>query len=83
MEEGVSEAMQNLFHGVREYLTPVLTESSFEDKGLLTPEEFVKAGDLLVYKCPTWRWESGEPSLRRSYLPVDKQFLVTRNGSVD
>ncbi|RLN61191.1 hypothetical protein BBP00_00005552 [Phytophthora kernoviae] len=71
--------MQSLFHGVREYLTPVLTESSFEDKGLLTPEEFVKAGDLLVYKCPTWRWESGEPSLRRSYLPADKQFLVTRN----
>jgi hypothetical protein len=48
--------MQSLFHGVREYLTPVLTESSFESKGLLTPEEFVKAGDLLVYKCPTWRW---------------------------
>ncbi|KAF1774177.1 Autophagy-related protein 3, C-terminal [Phytophthora cactorum] len=71
--------MQNLFHGVREYLTPVLTESSFEDKGLLTPEEFVKAGDLLVYKCPTWRWESGDPSLRRSYLPADKQFLITRN----
>ncbi|KAL4156732.1 hypothetical protein PRNP1_005758 [Phytophthora ramorum] len=71
--------MQSLFHGVREYLTPVLTESSFEDKGLLTPEEFVKAGDLLVYKCPTWRWESGEASLRRAYLPDDKQFLVTRN----
>ncbi|OWZ03574.1 Autophagocytosis associated protein [Phytophthora megakarya] len=71
--------MQSLFHGVREYLTPVLTESSFEDKGLLTPEEFVQAGDLLVYKCPTWRWESGEPSLRRPYLPADKQFLVTRN----
>ncbi|POM64876.1 Autophagocytosis associated protein, partial [Phytophthora palmivora] len=71
--------MQSLFHGVREYLTPVLTESSFEDKGLLTPEEFVKAGDLLVYKCPTWRWESGDPSLRRPYLPADKQFLVTRN----
>uniref|UniRef100_M4BYE5 Uncharacterized protein n=1 Tax=Hyaloperonospora arabidopsidis (strain Emoy2) TaxID=559515 RepID=M4BYE5_HYAAE len=71
--------MQSLLHGVREYLTPVLTESSFEDKGLLTPEEFVKAGDLLVYKCPTWRWESGEPSLRRAYLPAAKQFLVTRN----
>lgn len=71
--------MQSLFHGVREYLTPVLTESSFEDKGLLTPEEFVKAGDLLVYKCPTWRWESGEPNLRRAYLPADKQYLITHN----
>ncbi|TYZ67764.1 hypothetical protein PybrP1_009863 [[Pythium] brassicae (nom. inval.)] len=72
--------MQNLFHGVREYLTPVLKESSFEETGLLTPEEFVKAGDLLVYKCPTWRWESGDASLRRPYLPADKQYLVTRNG---
>lgn len=82
MQSGHSKSrnMQSLLHGVREYLTPVLTESSFEDKGLLTPEEFVKAGDLLVYKCPTWRWESGEPSLRRAYLPVDKQFLITRNG---
>ncbi|KAJ0404369.1 hypothetical protein P43SY_001489 [Pythium insidiosum] len=71
--------MQNIFHGVREYLTPVLTESAFEEKGLLTPEEFVKAGDLLVYKCPTWRWESGDPALRRAYLPADKQYLVTRN----
>jgi ubiquitin-like-conjugating enzyme ATG3 len=71
--------MQNLFHGVREYLTPVLKESSFEESGLLTPEEFVKAGDLLVYKCPTWRWESGDASLRRPYLPADKQYLVTRN----
>ncbi|DBA00394.1 TPA: hypothetical protein N0F65_012925 [Lagenidium giganteum] len=71
--------MQGLFHGVREYLTPVLTESAFEEKGLLTPEEFVKAGDLLVYKCPTWRWESGDPSCHRPYLPADKQYVVTRN----
>nr|CCA17236.1 autophagocytosis associated protein putative [Albugo laibachii Nc14] len=71
--------MQSIFHGVREYLTPILTESSFEQKGILTPEEFVKAGDLLVYKCPTWQWESGQSSARRPYLPADKQYLVTRN----
>lgn len=71
--------MQSIFHGVREYLTPVLTESAFEEKGLLTPEEFVAAGDLLVYKCPTWRWESGDPASRRPYLPDEKQYLVTRN----
>lgn len=48
--------MQSLFHGVREYLTPVLNESSFLEKGVLTPEEFIQAGDQLIYKCPTWRW---------------------------
>ena len=31
----------------REYLTPVLTESAFLERGILTPEEFVRAGDHL------------------------------------
>ena len=35
---------------------PVLKESQFAEKGVLTPEEFVVAGDNLVYKCPTWEW---------------------------
>ena len=23
---------------------------------MITPEEFVAAGDYLVYHCPTWSW---------------------------
>merc|ERR1711991_934180 len=64
---------------VREYTTPVLKESKFVEKGVMTPEEFVQAGDMLVYKCPTWEWGSGEPHLRKSYLPPNKQYLVTKN----
>lgn len=64
---------------MREYLTPVLSESSFLTKGLLTPEEFVQAGDQLIYKCPTWRWAAGDPSKTRSILPPTKQYLITRN----
>lgn len=26
--------------------------------------------------------ESGEPSKRKSYLPSEKQFLITRNGKI-
>ncbi|XP_042988611.1 autophagy-related protein 3-like [Carya illinoinensis] len=37
------------------------------------------AGNNLVSKCPTWSWESGEPSKRKPYLPPEKQFLITRN----
>lgn len=33
-----------LFKSTREYLTPVLTESAFLERGMLTPEEFVRAG---------------------------------------
>lgn len=25
-------------------------------RGVLTPEEFVAAGDQLVFRCPTWTW---------------------------
>jgi ubiquitin-like-conjugating enzyme ATG3 len=67
--------MQTL-HAFREYVTPLLTESTFSTTGRLTAEEFVKAGDFLVYKCPTWRWESGEDAFRKPFLPSDKQYLI-------
>lgn len=40
----------------REYLTPVNHVSSFKKTGEITPEEFITAGDYLVYKFPTWSW---------------------------
>ncbi|GBC07570.1 hypothetical protein RclHR1_07540008 [Rhizophagus clarus] len=72
-------SIQSLFFGIREYLSPVLKNSKFKETGCITPEEFEAAGDFLVYKCPTWKWESGEVSKRRDYLPAEKQFLITRN----
>ena len=55
------------------------TTSAFLEKGVVTPEEFVVAGDYLVAQCPTWSWQGGDPKSAKSYLPDDKQFLVTRN----
>jgi len=63
----------------REWAYPTLKNSAFLEKGVLTPEEFVRAGDELVFRCPTWAWESGDPNRTKSYLPPDKQYLVTRN----
>ncbi len=62
----------------REWASPVLKKSAFMEKGVLTPEEFVKAGDELVFRCPTWSWESGDPKWAKPYLPKDKQYLITR-----
>jgi len=41
--------------------TPVLTESKFLTDGVLTPEEFLQAGDQLTFKFPSWQWEAGLP----------------------
>lgn len=68
----------NYFQSIREYVTPVLKVSNFEN-GMLTPQEFVQAGDGLVFTCPTWKWCSGVKKKRASMLPTDKQYLVTRN----
>jgi len=63
---------------VREW-APVSHTSTFRANGQITPEEFVAAGDYLVYKFPTWSWADASPSSKRaSYLPAGKQFLVTR-----
>ncbi|KND01552.1 uncharacterized protein SPPG_03354 [Spizellomyces punctatus DAOM BR117] len=75
----MTTTFHSLFHSAREYLNPILKTSKFKETGVLTPEEFILAGDFLVYKCPTWSWAAGEPSKRRDYLPADKQYLITRN----
>ncbi|XP_063710127.1 ubiquitin-like-conjugating enzyme ATG3 [Culicoides brevitarsis] len=77
--QGVINNIKSVGLGVAEYLTPVLSESKFRETGVLTPEEFVAAGDHLVHTCPTWSWCSGDESKIKSYLPKDKQFLITRN----
>lgn len=67
-------------NSLRDKYAPVTTTSTFRKTGEITPEEFVAAGDYLVFKFPTWSWADAEPSsLRAPHLPAGKQFLVTRN----
>lgn len=38
-----------------------------------------RAGDQLVTNFPSWEWQSSQDSSKdKSYLPRDKQFLMTR-----
>lgn len=74
------QAVKGTALSVAEYFTPILKESKFKKTGVLTPEEFVIAGDHLVHQCPTWSWSSVDSSsLRKTYLPPDKQYLVTKS----
>ncbi len=74
--------MQYLRSGLdtlRDRYAPVSHTSTFRNTGQITPEEFILAGDYLVYKFPSWSWsDASSPAKRVSHLPPDKQFLVTR-----
>jgi ubiquitin-like-conjugating enzyme ATG3 len=52
-------------------------QSKFYSDGILTPDEFVKSGDYLVSKCPTWKWCKAEKGYVNKYLPENKQYLKT------
>ena len=48
------EAYKHITNAVGKYGAP-LKDSKFLEKGVLTPEEFLIAGDHMVNKCNTWR----------------------------
>jgi ubiquitin-like-conjugating enzyme ATG3 len=70
-----------LYHDIGAMFTPVLTSSRFVDEGVLTPEEFVAAGDLLIRVSPLWKWCAGDEGKRQSFLPPDKQYLSLKGVS--
>lgn len=74
-----SQYLRSRFSALREYLTPINHTSTFAETGEITPEEFVKAGDYLVYRFPTWQWSPADKSKCKEFLPPDKQYLVTRH----
>lgn len=64
---------------VRDNYAPISTTSTFRQTGQITPEEFLQAGDFLVYKFPSWSWaDASTPEKRVAHFPPGKQYLVTR-----
>jgi ubiquitin-like-conjugating enzyme ATG3 len=67
-------SLHSVFHTARQAIMPVLKESAFFKEGVLTPDEFIIAGDQLISSQRTWKWRSGE--VKKTFLPPDKQFLI-------
>ena len=67
------------YKNIAENVLPTLKKNDFSKTGLLTPKEFIIAGDYLVNKFPIWRWSSARKHKRVDYLPPDKQFLILKN----
>ena len=73
-----------LFKGYQDIVSkvkPTLKESKFYQEGILTPEEFIEAGDFLTSKCPSWKWCAAKESLYNKALPKEKQYLKTTVSS--
>lgn len=70
---------QSTLSSLRDHYSFISHTSNFRATGQISPEEFVLAGDYLVYKFPTWSWADASPESKRvNYLPPGKQYLVTR-----
>ena len=73
------QSLRSVVDRLRDSYAPLTTTSTFRQTGQITPEEFLQAGDFLVYKFPSWSWaDASTPAQRVSYSPPGKQYLVTR-----
>ena len=79
MNSSVAHQIGDTYRSLVSMFSASSTKSKFESAGTLTAEEFILAGDLLVFKFPTWEWQPAKKGLEKSYLPADKQYLVTRH----
>jgi ubiquitin-like-conjugating enzyme ATG3 len=80
MVDKVSHFLGQKYREVASGFMNVLKDSKFYEEGVLTPEEYIYAGDYLTQKCPTWKWCSANTLQNikpAEYLPKEKQFLTT------
>lgn len=67
--ENIINSLKSVALSVGEKFVPVLKESKFKETGVLTPEEFIVAGDYLVHCFPTWKWaKATNPSYEKDYM---------------
>lgn len=75
----MKHAIHAIYKSSAELFMPIRRESAFIQQGILTPDEFVVAGNHLTQSCPTWKWGTCLDKFLVSHLPKDKQFVTTKN----
>lgn len=70
------DSLFNTYKNIADKIIPTLSTNDFKVSGMLTPEEFVKAGDYLV-KNSQWSWGKNNNNIFK-YLPKTKQFLILK-----
>lgn len=74
---GLKNKAHEMYRGIVSSLKETNKKSKFIEKGTLTPQEFVEAGDKLVQINPMWEWVEAETDkLRNKDLPKEKQMLT-------
>ena len=71
------------YKSVADKITPVLKDNDFKETGMLTPKQFVIAGDYLTSKYKTWSWARVSKFKAVSYLPLNKQMLEMKGISIN
>lgn len=74
--EGWINSVKSAALNVGQLMMPVLKESKFKETGVLTPEEFVLAGDYLTYHCSTWSWAKAADKSKYDFLLEIFPFLL-------
>jgi ubiquitin-like-conjugating enzyme ATG3 len=76
MVDKIGNFIGDKYRSIASNFMNTLKDSKFYEEGILTPEEFLQAGEFLTLKCPTWKWSSNKSNLV-DYLPNNKQFITT------
>uniref|UniRef100_A0A8C4PW30 Uncharacterized protein n=1 Tax=Equus asinus TaxID=9793 RepID=A0A8C4PW30_EQUAS len=74
LEPNVINLVKGMALEVTEYLTLALKESKFKETDVVTPEQFVAAGDASVHHCPTCWWATGKELKVKAYPPIVNNF---------
>lgn len=76
MVDKIGNFIGDKYRSIASNFMNTLKDTKFYEEGILTPEEFLLAGDFVTLKCPTWKWSSNK-SHAVDYLPNNKQFITT------